>query len=498
MARTDGAAPHPLPEGASASDISACTFLNARGRGDDSSLAVAVPSNGGRVPHALYLAFALDMCAVGLVIPLLPTFTRMLGGDARFTGMLQSAYGLSQVIGASFFGGLSDRIGRRPVLQVSTCSALKQSFGGILSAAVSPMCPPILAVCLFLLAQLIVTLFVPETVPTVLAIREFQNSFFPAMRIFDSAARAHALNTALRSGVAPEFANRTAPLCATSGALLPVAAATAIGADVVRGWRQNEIAQHLNTSASTSEGAPSTPSTRATSPAELSQLLSVWKASITQYTSADGLISAGEFKNSLEHLFLNAREARGTLPRGTAKRAAARRVAEDAGLPPPSGAGAELVTSARTIVTVLKEVPALRALCRVRLLSECAVLTVHNTFPTFASESLGMRPKDIGYVMTLAAAMSVFVDIFVLPKLLRAGGLDLRATGCVGLLVAALALPACGAVSHMRALVLALVVVSAGASLVRTSVAALMVRNDRKSPLPSLPPQPPCIQYNII
>lgn len=118
------AAPHPVPNGEGA-DISSCTFLNAGGRaGGSADHASARPSNGGVVPIFLYFAVVLDMCAVGLVIPLLPRYTRLLGAGAAFTGALQSAYGLAQVVGASLFGGLSDRLGRKAVLVVSLLGAI--------------------------------------------------------------------------------------------------------------------------------------------------------------------------------------------------------------------------------------------------------------------------------------------------------------------------------------------------------------------------------------
>lgn len=95
-------------------------------------------------------------------------------------------------------------------------------------------------------------------------------------------------------------------------------------------------------------------------------------------------------------------------------------------------------------------------------------------------EHLGLSAKQTGYVMTLAAAMSVLVDIGVLPRLLRSRLLDVRSTALLGLVVAACSLPLCGAVHSVRALVGCLVVVSAGASLLRTALSTLMVNAVRR------------------
>ena len=120
------------PEGAT---IASCTFLNPRASGRLN--APTVPTCNGRVPPSIYLAVLLDVTAVGLVIPLLATYSRSLGAGPRFTGVLQATYGLAQLIGANIFGGLSDSLGRRALLLLS-CT------GGYASAPSPPVsCKPI-------------------------------------------------------------------------------------------------------------------------------------------------------------------------------------------------------------------------------------------------------------------------------------------------------------------------------------------------------------------
>ena len=108
--------------------IASCTFLNPRGR----PAPELRPSERGRVPGWLYLAVLLDMTAVGLVVPLLASYSRALGASARFTGVLQASYGLAQLVGANLLGSLSDRVGRRRVLQLSmvggACGYLALAF----------------------------------------------------------------------------------------------------------------------------------------------------------------------------------------------------------------------------------------------------------------------------------------------------------------------------------------------------------------------------------
>ena len=119
------------PEGAT---IASCTFLNPRASGR--LLPPAVPTGNGRVPASLYVATLLDVTAVGLVVPLLAAYSRHLGAGPRFTGVLQATYGLAQLIGANVFGGLSDTLGRRTLLLVSSAGG---AVGyACLAAAVGP------------------------------------------------------------------------------------------------------------------------------------------------------------------------------------------------------------------------------------------------------------------------------------------------------------------------------------------------------------------------
>ena len=64
----------------------------------------------------LFATVFVDMLGYGLVVPLLPFYA---GGPARgaaLVGLLGSLYAAMQFFGGPFLGGLSDRVGRRPVL----------------------------------------------------------------------------------------------------------------------------------------------------------------------------------------------------------------------------------------------------------------------------------------------------------------------------------------------------------------------------------------------
>jgi multidrug resistance protein len=60
----------------------------------------------------------LVMVGFGIVIPILPFFVDELGGGALSLGIFMSAYSIMQFFFAPFWGRLSDRIGRRPVILI--------------------------------------------------------------------------------------------------------------------------------------------------------------------------------------------------------------------------------------------------------------------------------------------------------------------------------------------------------------------------------------------
>ena len=71
----------------------------------------------------LFLTVFIDLVGFGLVIPLLPVYSRAFGGSGLEVGLIFAAYSAMQFVFPPWWGGLSDRVGRRPVLLVSTAGA---------------------------------------------------------------------------------------------------------------------------------------------------------------------------------------------------------------------------------------------------------------------------------------------------------------------------------------------------------------------------------------
>src|SRR6266700_2664341 len=71
----------------------------------------------------IFLTVFIDLIGFGIVLPLLPIYNRDLGASGLLIGVIQASFSAMQFLFAPGWGRLSDRIGRRPVLLVSTAGA---------------------------------------------------------------------------------------------------------------------------------------------------------------------------------------------------------------------------------------------------------------------------------------------------------------------------------------------------------------------------------------
>src|SRR4051812_47456892 len=72
----------------------------------------------------IFLTVFIDLIGFGIVLPLLPQYGEVYGARGWEIGLLMAAYSLMQFLFAPAWGRLSDRIGRRPVLLISTAGAV--------------------------------------------------------------------------------------------------------------------------------------------------------------------------------------------------------------------------------------------------------------------------------------------------------------------------------------------------------------------------------------
>lgn len=90
-----------------------------------SEVAPASPGPRRAALAFIFITVALDVLAMGIIIPVLPKLVEsFVGGDtakaARLFGVFGTVWALMQFIASPVLGGLSDRFGRRPVILLSS------------------------------------------------------------------------------------------------------------------------------------------------------------------------------------------------------------------------------------------------------------------------------------------------------------------------------------------------------------------------------------------
>lgn len=110
---------------------------------------------GNRGLAVLWLAIFLVMMGFGIVLPVLQFYARDVGATPFEIGLLATSYAFMQFVFAPLWGGLSDRVGRKPVFSVGLVGYavsfvifglshevwqlfLARILGGVLSAATLP------------------------------------------------------------------------------------------------------------------------------------------------------------------------------------------------------------------------------------------------------------------------------------------------------------------------------------------------------------------------
>lgn len=83
---------------------------------------------------SLFLVVFLDLVGFGVVIPILPYYSQEFGATGATLGLLMATYSILQFLFSPFWGRLSDRVGRRPVL-------LSTILGGSLAMAATAFAP---------------------------------------------------------------------------------------------------------------------------------------------------------------------------------------------------------------------------------------------------------------------------------------------------------------------------------------------------------------------
>ena len=78
-----------------------------------------------RKPSVLvvFLTVFIDLIGFGIVVPLVPLYSRHFGAHGLVIGVIIASFSAMQFIFSPIWGRLSDRYGRRPILLISTAGA---------------------------------------------------------------------------------------------------------------------------------------------------------------------------------------------------------------------------------------------------------------------------------------------------------------------------------------------------------------------------------------
>ncbi|NTV45965.1 MAG: MFS transporter [Chlorobiales bacterium] len=71
----------------------------------------------------LFLTMFIDLVGFGIVLPLLPTFSKDIGASPLMIGMVAASFSVMQFFFAPIWGAVSDQIGRRPVILISVATS---------------------------------------------------------------------------------------------------------------------------------------------------------------------------------------------------------------------------------------------------------------------------------------------------------------------------------------------------------------------------------------
>lgn len=95
-------------------------------------MTTTAPKNNKKILLLVFLTVFLDLVGFGIIIPIQPFYAEKLGASATQVTLLGASFSLMQFLFGSFWGRLSDRIGRRPVMLLSIgCSSLGYLIFGL-------------------------------------------------------------------------------------------------------------------------------------------------------------------------------------------------------------------------------------------------------------------------------------------------------------------------------------------------------------------------------
>lgn len=98
----------------------------------------------------IFLTVFIDLVGFGIVVPLIALYGRNYGASGLLLGLIGASYSLAQFVFAPVWGRLSDRVGRRPILLISTAGA---ALSYVLFAFGSGLENHVVGICVLLVSR---------------------------------------------------------------------------------------------------------------------------------------------------------------------------------------------------------------------------------------------------------------------------------------------------------------------------------------------------------
>src|SRR5208283_3565138 len=104
----------------------------------------------------VFLTVFIDLIGFGIVVPLVPIFSRHYGAGGFVIGAIIASFSAMQFVFSPIWGRLSDRHGRRPILLMSTAGA---SASYVLFALGATLANPVAGLWLIIASRSLAGLF---------------------------------------------------------------------------------------------------------------------------------------------------------------------------------------------------------------------------------------------------------------------------------------------------------------------------------------------------
>ncbi len=401
----------------------------------------------------------------------------------------------------------------RPMARVGGCVGigfvLGPGLGGALSKKIGLLLPPILASCLFVLSNLVILFFLPETAPLPLSKAELKALLHLAEARWGSAIATLAMKEDKVIGVTYGANGLTTQLLTpsikggiqdarTHAVITPLALpqATSLCEQLLSKWAPN--------------GLP-------IAAAEQSELLSSWKATLVAKGDSMGYVKWVDFKSALCDEYCNYKVGQGMLHAESGIQLAASMggSASKKGQKAASGSGGGSsdaaeeedvgVFSAAKRTWTSKSMPQVRRLLFARAMVELSVMIFHSTFADYVLRKYEWDQKKTGYGMALAGGLSVLVDLIIVPILHSYKMLGVLPAGLIGGVLVASGLLSLSVAVKTDGFFLGLTLLSLGTALFKSNFNTIVMgvakqvnsrsttRPKQSSPLPSLLTRSPSV-----